>query len=209
MQQHPVPQNITGFEFKLIGFLTIKQFAYLAVAGIFSFVFFISPIPVLVKIIVISPIALFGAALAFVPVNGLPFEKWLVVFISSIYSPSRRVWHKGLKEISFLAPSFSRYLKRPPGPAPKVLPDKSRLESFLTQMRGRGDKAAVDRIEEQRISQIDFSATVPHFSEIDNEGELEPTYSKGSAGNKLPDIYDYPEAQINPVSTSSEVQKDE
>ncbi|EKD47460.1 MAG: hypothetical protein ACD_66C00049G0001, partial [uncultured bacterium] len=28
MEQHPVPQNVTGFQFKLIGDITLKQFAY-------------------------------------------------------------------------------------------------------------------------------------------------------------------------------------
>ena len=30
LQQHPVPQHIASYEFKLIGDMTIKQFAYLA-----------------------------------------------------------------------------------------------------------------------------------------------------------------------------------
>lgn len=167
MQQHPVPQNITGFEFKLVGFLTIKQFGYLAAAGFFSFIFFIAPMPGFVKLILITPFALLGLALAFVPVNGLSFDKWLVVFFRSVYSPSRRVWRKEAKEISFLSPTFSAYLKRPPSPQKIASPDRSRLDSYISKLRRERGKPKLDELEEERLSKIDFGATVPHFSEVE------------------------------------------
>ncbi len=165
MQQHAVPQNITGFEFKLIGFLTIKQFGYLAVAGVLSFVFFLTPIPGVVKTILITPIALLGVAMAFVPVNGLPFDKWIVVFLHSIYAPSRRVWRKEPKEISFLSPSFSNYLKRPKIAKKPISSDKSRLNNYLAGLRGRDGQSRLDLVEQGRLSRLSFSPTVPHFSE--------------------------------------------
>ena len=35
MEQHPVPQNIASFEFKLIGDITLKQFAFVGL-GLFA-----------------------------------------------------------------------------------------------------------------------------------------------------------------------------
>ena len=176
MQQHPVPQNITAFEFKLIGFLTIKQFAYLAAASIFSFVFFISPIPGILKFIIITPFALLGIALAFVPINGLPFDKWIVVFIRSVYSPSRRVWRKSPKEISFLSPAFSNYLKRPPSQQRIARRDSSRLRAYIASLRKEGKASHLDTFEEERLSKLDFGATVPHFGsaqEINTDTQTE------------------------------------
>ena len=178
MQQHAVPQNITGFEFKLIGFLTIKQFGYLAVPGIFSFIFFLSPFPSIVKIIFITPAALLGVAMAFVPVNGVPFDKWIIIFLRSVYSPSRRVWHKTPKEISFLSPSFSNYLKRPKIVSKPISSDRSRLNNYLAGLKGKKGQSGLDLFEQGRLSKLNFSTTVPHFSEsalndVSNEG-IEP-----------------------------------
>jgi hypothetical protein len=187
MQQHPVPQNITGFEFKLIGFLTIKQFAYLAVAGVFSFIFFISPLPTFLKIVVITPFALIGIALAFVPINGLPFDKWIVVFIHSIYAPSRRVWHKTPKELSFLSPSFSNYLKRPkPKGRVAVGGNRTRLETYLANLRKREKGSKLDIFEEGRLSKLDFASSVPHFrhevsSGVQKESNVRPSNSNGES----------------------------
>jgi hypothetical protein len=47
-QGHPIPRQITTFEFKLIGFLTLRQFIYLVIfipAGYLTFILF--PIPLL------------------------------------------------------------------------------------------------------------------------------------------------------------------
>ena len=172
MQQHAVPQNISSFEFKLVGFLTIKQFGYLAVAGVFSFIIFITPINFLLRILVILPFAGLGLALAFIPINGLPFDKWLVVFTRSIYSPSRRVWHKTPKEISFLSPWFASYLKRPPQPKPATASgDRTRLDSYIGQLRSAKKSSHLDDFEARKISNLNFSATVPHIKPLDLEEE--------------------------------------
>src|SRR3989338_3504339 len=112
MQQHPIPQNITGFEFKLIGFLTLRQFGYLAAAAIADFILYSAKLPVFVIVAIGGPITLLALALAFLPVNNLPFERWLAAFIKTIYSPNTRVWHREPKIIGFLEPQFSVYLRQ-------------------------------------------------------------------------------------------------
>src|SRR5450830_869986 len=48
MEQHAIPRQITTFEFKLIGFLTIKQFIYLLIfIPIGLLIFYTFPIPIL------------------------------------------------------------------------------------------------------------------------------------------------------------------
>jgi len=49
MDNHPIPQDITGFEFKLIGNMTLKQFAYVAGGAIIGLVFYALPILLLLK----------------------------------------------------------------------------------------------------------------------------------------------------------------
>ena len=48
MEQHAIPRQITSFEFKLIGFMTLKQFLYLVIfAPIGYIVYVLFPIPLL------------------------------------------------------------------------------------------------------------------------------------------------------------------
>ena len=57
-QAHPIPQNVTSFEFKLVGDMTLRQFLYLAAgAGVayVTFLLFAASAPLLAwPIIVVS-----------------------------------------------------------------------------------------------------------------------------------------------------------
>lgn len=95
-QQHPIPQNVTSFQFKLVGDMTLKQFLYLAsglsIAYIF-FVFVVTESPLIAwPVIIIS--SFIGIAFAFIPIADRPLDYWLVAFLRAIYSPTKRVWSK-------------------------------------------------------------------------------------------------------------------
>ncbi len=154
MQQHPVPQNITGFEFKLVGFLTLKQFGFLAAAGILSFILFLSGLGIF-KWLFIFPIVLLGLASAFMPVNGIPFDKWVFLFFKMITSPSKRVWRKEPKELSFLAPQFSRYLRRPIAHTQPVSVSRANLEAFLSKVRAKKQNR-LDNLEKTKLNMLNF-----------------------------------------------------
>lgn len=100
MEAHPVPQNVTSFEFHLIGDMTLKQFIYLA-AGVgiayLTFVILAVPAPIIAwPIIVIS--ALFGVAFAFIPISDRPLDHWVAAFFKAIYSPTKRSWVKNKQD---------------------------------------------------------------------------------------------------------------
>lgn len=158
MQQHPVPQNITGFEFKLIGALTLRQFGYLAAAGITDFILYSAKLPIFVVILLGGPISLLALALAFLPINDLPFERWLAAFIKTIYSPNVRVWHREPKVLGFLEPQFSIYLHHQQSFDNAIaLSDRSKLERYLNSNKKLRPKATADINEERRLSQLEFS----------------------------------------------------
>jgi hypothetical protein len=94
MDNHPIPQDITGFEFKLIGDMTIKQFAYVAGGVVSGFIFYVSPLFALIKI----PLALIcvgiGAALAFLPIEGRPMDLMVKNFFKAVFSPTQYVYRK-------------------------------------------------------------------------------------------------------------------
>jgi len=94
MEQHPIPQQISSYEFKLVGEMTLKQFLK-AAGGILLAVLINST-----KIIVIVkwPLMLFfgglGLLLAFVPFEDRPLETWITAFIRSIYAPTVFLYKK-------------------------------------------------------------------------------------------------------------------
>lgn len=95
MEQHPVPRNISSFQFHLIGDMTLRQFAYLAagVGGGFAF-FKLAPLPSTISLSIALIIGFIGVAFAFLPIQERPLDKWLVAFIKSILSPTQYLWHK-------------------------------------------------------------------------------------------------------------------
>lgn len=94
MEQHPIPRQITTFEFKLIGFLTLKQFIYLLVFFVFGFVsYLLTPIPFLNYLVGIA-IGSIGLAFAFLPINDRPMDIWVKNFIKRLTSPTQYTFKK-------------------------------------------------------------------------------------------------------------------
>lgn len=94
MEQHPVPQNVTTFQFRLIGDMTIKQFGYLAAGAIVAYVCYRLPLPFFFTWPLTIAAVVAGFGLAFVPIEERPMDVWVVSFIKSIYSPTQFLWHK-------------------------------------------------------------------------------------------------------------------
>lgn len=95
MEQHAVPRNISGFQFRLIGDMTLRQFTYLSAGVGLGYLFYrISPLPGMVTFLISGTMALIGFAFAFLPIQERPLDKWLAVFIKSILSPTRFLWQK-------------------------------------------------------------------------------------------------------------------
>lgn len=102
MEQHPIPRQITTFEFKLIGFLTIKQFIYLVVfipLGVITF--YIFPVPIL-NIPVALAVGGLGLAFAFVPINDRPMDVWVRNMYKRLTSPTQFTFHKHNPPVYFL-----------------------------------------------------------------------------------------------------------
>jgi len=94
MEQHPIPRQITSFEFKLIGFMTLKQFLYLVIFAPLGYImYFIFPIPFLNVLVGIATAAL-GVALAFVPINDRPLDIWIKNAWKRLNSPTQYTYHK-------------------------------------------------------------------------------------------------------------------
>src|SRR3990167_3191663 len=88
MEQHPIPQAITAYRFKLVGDMTLKQFLELAAGVVSAWILFNSPTNILIKWTLGPFLAFFGFALAFLPIEDRPLDHWIINFFRSIYSPT-------------------------------------------------------------------------------------------------------------------------
>ena len=94
MENHPIPQDITGFQFKLIGDMTIKQFAYLGAGVVLGWILFILPISVFIKLPLAGLSIFTGVGFAFLPVEGRPMDLMLSNFAKAIFSPTQFIYQK-------------------------------------------------------------------------------------------------------------------
>ncbi len=103
MEQHPIPRQITTFEFKLIGFMTLKQFIYLIIFLPLGYlVFRIFPIPLL-NILLAMLVGGVGVALAFFPINERPLDVWITNFVRRLTSPTQYFFQKNNNPLYFLS----------------------------------------------------------------------------------------------------------
>lgn len=94
MDNHPIPQDVTGFQFRLIGNMTVKQFAYIAVGAVGAVILYYLPIFILIKIVLIPLFILGGVTLAFVPIEGRPVDVMAANFLKALFAPNQFVYHR-------------------------------------------------------------------------------------------------------------------
>lgn len=100
MEQHPIPQQISSYQFKLVGDMTLGQFGK-AAGGILLAVLVntwksTGIATLLIKYPLMAILGGGGLAMAFVPFEDRPLETWLLAFIKSIYAPTIFVWKKAI-----------------------------------------------------------------------------------------------------------------
>lgn len=115
MEQHPVPQNVTTFQFRLIGDMTLKQFGYLCAGGILAFIAYKLPLPFFFTWPLAFALAFLGVGFAFIPIEERPMDVWVFSFFKSIYNPTQYVWMKTDKTAS------AAQKTTPPVPVPQPL----------------------------------------------------------------------------------------
>ncbi len=101
MEQHPIPQQISSYQFRLVGDMTLKQFFQLAGGFLVGLIFYSLPIIGIIK----WPFAIFsvilGAGLAFVPLEERPLERWIFAFFKAIYTPTEFFWKRNAVTTKF------------------------------------------------------------------------------------------------------------
>ncbi len=134
MDNHPIPQDVTHFQFKLIGNLTLKQFGYVAAGGIAAWITMSTGAPIFIKIIISLIFAGGGLVFAFVPIEGRPADLMMTYFFKALFQPNQYLFQKqeGYNEL-MTAPRITNV------PAPTALPQQlsrqQTAQTFMAQQR--------------------------------------------------------------------------
>lgn len=193
MEQHPVPQHIASFEFKLFGNLTVRQFITLAIPmGVAAAIYF-SSLPVILRFPLALVFGLFGLFAALVPVGGRPLDKWIVAFIKAIMSPTQRVWVKESKIPEFLSIVVSLPPTEEPIAESITAQGRTRLREYLRSLP-KGEVTPLDVREQIAVSRLELESSVseglPSPARV-TEGKLPPPIiwpTTGPASWALPQI---------------------
>lgn len=158
MEHHPIPQDITGFQFKLIGEMTVKQFAYLAAGAILTVVALYAPVFVFLKFILVPMGIGLGAALAFLPVEGRPLDTMLTYYIKALLSPTQYIYQKTGRAVPAASqkPQLTpQAIQRQPAPvAPPIPPSQQPaqpLSDFLSTVHEQNKQAAASSLQSQVV----------------------------------------------------------
>lgn len=102
MDNHAVPRQITTFEFKLLGFFTVKQGIYLAITtGLTVIVYFLIPVPIL-NILIAGICGAFGTLMTLYRYNDRSMDIWVKNLAISLLRPSQYIFHKDNEAPDFL-----------------------------------------------------------------------------------------------------------
>ncbi len=107
MEQHPIPQQISSYQFKLVGDMTLKQFFQVAGGVIISLIFYSTSLYPIIKWPLIIFFSGLGVAMAFLPIEERPLSRWIIAFFKSIYSPTLYIWEKTDKPTVFYTENAS------------------------------------------------------------------------------------------------------
>lgn len=86
--------------------MTLKQFFQLAGGALISIIIYSLPIHPVIKWPFIIFFSLLGAALAFLPFEERPLERWIIAFFRSVYSPTSFTWKKEVPPPALFAPEI-------------------------------------------------------------------------------------------------------
>lgn len=104
METHPIPQQISSYQFRLVGDMTLKQFFQLGGGALIALLIYSTGLHPLIKWPLILISVSLGAALAFLPLEERPLSRWIFTFFRSVYSPTVYLWQKNDQGYNFFQP---------------------------------------------------------------------------------------------------------
>ncbi len=222
MEQHPIPQDVTGFQFKLIGTMTVKQFGYVAGGAILAVICWYAPGPNifwnLLKFSLMPIFALSGVIIAFVPIEGRPVDVMAASFFHALITPNQYVYIKRGRKFSF----NEIVLAKPPAPnitaqkhvAPGTRMAESKKEQQLRALLSSSYKEARSNLDKKELAFIQSISSIPQAaaipvqqarsapSVINRPINTPPVLNQAHAQtSQIPSAVQMPKETIKPVDT--------
>lgn len=126
--------------------MTLKQFFQLAGGFVVALIFYSTPLIGIVKWPIVIFSALLGVALAFLPLEERPLEKWIFAFFRAIYAPTEFFWKKTTTPQKFYqdepttgqatSPQLSQYLSSTAGKTAATSKLDGAEKGFLSALTG-------------------------------------------------------------------------
>jgi hypothetical protein len=221
MDQHPIPQDVTGFQFKLIGTMTVKQFGYVASGVIMAVILYYLPLHsawgFLLKLALVPLFGASGVVIAFVPVDGRPIDIMTSNFVKALFSPNQYVYHRQGRVLSFetvsvikVTPQTKTQSQQQPlthaQTSQKQLDQKeAKLRALLLNAHGHGE-SAIDKRETAFLSSLTMSTTPSSPAIITNQQPQQKVAQISYVSQQRPQIAPIlakPPLQIHPPTPSS------
>jgi hypothetical protein len=197
MDQHPVPQPISSYEFRLVGDMTLKQFLQLSGGVVLALIFYASNLPFYIKWPLVIFFTFLGIAIAFLPIEERPLHVWIINFIKSTYSPTQYLWRKKAKKPEILEPTSFPIR---PQETKAVFSDKSKLNEYLGSLPT--SKNALDEKEEQvleKMKNLFATSVLPQNLTVEARILPETFEPAGERLHKLTPPYTLPKEQLTPL----------
>ena len=179
MDQHPIPQQISSYEFKLVGEMTLKQFLKAAAGIVLALLINSTKIIFIIKWPLMILFAGLGLALAFVPFQDRPLESWLVAFIKSIYSPTIYLYRRR-KVQNWLDLDLTKQEVSTEEELDTAVPiyqkDKNKLKEFLGSLPSKnyGDAEVISGEKQKKIEEEEKAVETEEKAEVPIKPEVKP-----------------------------------
>ncbi len=193
MQEHPIPQDITGYKFHLVGSMTLKQFAEVLVGVLVALALYKSGLPGIIRWPAMIFSAGLGAMAAFVPIEERPLDHWIVTFVKVLFKPTKFFWKR-----EPVIPDTFTYEPEEQSSQPSYEVDlsparKNKIYQYLQSINHPTNKIDnYDMAEQQRVNQL-----LSGFDQINVESSPTKDRSKPNLTVRVREMRDY---QIYPAS---------
>ncbi|HVA96110.1 MAG TPA: PrgI family protein [Candidatus Acidoferrales bacterium] len=212
MDQHPIPQDVTGFQFKLIGTMTVKQFGYVASGVVMAVILYYLPLQsafgILLKVLLVPLFGASGVVIAFVPIDGRPIDLMTSNFVKALFSPNQYIYHRQGRKLSFgdvveVKPQSPKKTQQKvqtqinPRDTSKQLSQKEeKLRALLLNSRGI-DKSDIDKRESAFLQSLTLPQTTPGVTQTTTTQIT--THASPSISSQLPKPFPLPQQFPSPL----------
>jgi hypothetical protein len=184
MEQHPIPQDVTGFQFKLIGTMTVKQFGYVAVGAILAVVAWYAPVSgfiwqVITKGILVPLFGASGVIVAFVPIEGRPVDVMTMNFLHALLSPNQYVYIKKGRKLSFTQVTYTKVMPQANTAQQTVsrAPTENSKEEQLRALLAGSYKNAKNNLDKKELAFLQSFTPLPQPTPIQQTKPTSPHIS--------------------------------